>query len=114
VKRSLRDHDPVTSRRRGVTLVEMLVTLAVLLLMMTVIVQISIVSTSETALVMFTGLPGGVQVKYSASDTSPSGTLSVSAGASAASGSYPVTVTVNSAEQTASTSFTLIVDAAKS
>ncbi|HXR40278.1 MAG TPA: hypothetical protein VN776_14355 [Terracidiphilus sp.] len=81
---------------------------------MTVIVQISIVSTSETALVMFTGLPGGVQVKYSASDTSPSGTLSVSAGASAAPGSYPVTVTVNSAEQTASTSFTLIVDAAKS
>lgn len=75
----------------------------------TVIVDISIVSTSETALVMFVGLPGGVVEKYSASDTSPSGTLSFTAGSSSAPGSYPVIVTVNSAGQTATTNFTLIV-----
>jgi hypothetical protein len=80
----------------------------------TVIVQISIVSTSETALVMFVGLPAGVEENYSASDTNPSGTLSFTASTTAATGSYPVTVTVNSAGQTASTSFTLVVDAAKS
>src|SRR5271157_5555105 len=40
VKPSLRDDARFATRRRGVTLVEMLVTLAVLLLMMTVIVQI--------------------------------------------------------------------------
>jgi len=40
VKRSLRDDVRFATRRRGVTLVEMLVTLAILLLMMTVIVQI--------------------------------------------------------------------------
>ena len=75
----------------------------------TVIVQISIVSTSETALVMFVGLPGGVVEKYSASDTSPSGSLSFTADSSSAAGSYPVMVTVSSAGQTATTSFTLTV-----
>ncbi|HKM55761.1 MAG TPA: type II secretion system protein, partial [Isosphaeraceae bacterium] len=40
MNRSLRDDVRFATRRRGVTLVEMLVTLAVLLLMMTVIVQI--------------------------------------------------------------------------
>ena len=40
MKRSLRDDVRFATRRRGVTLVEMLVTLAILLLMMTVIVQI--------------------------------------------------------------------------
>ena len=40
MNRSLRDEARFATRRRGVTLVEMLVTLAVLLLMMTVIVQI--------------------------------------------------------------------------
>ena len=40
VNRSLRDDVRFATRRRGVTLVEMLVTLAILLLMMTVIVQI--------------------------------------------------------------------------
>jgi hypothetical protein len=76
---------------------------------MSVIVEISIVSTSETALVMFVGLPGGVEEKYSASDTNPSGILTFTAGSSTAAGSYPVIVTVSSAGQTASTSFTLIV-----
>ena len=40
MKRSLRDDGRFAARRRGVTLVEMLVTLAVLLLMMIFIVQI--------------------------------------------------------------------------
>ena len=45
MKRSLRDDARFATRRRGVTLVEMLVTLAILLLMMTAIVQIFQVAT---------------------------------------------------------------------
>ena len=77
---------------------------------MPVIVQIAIQSTSETALVAFTGLPAGVEVKYSASDTSPSGILTFTAGATEQLGTFMPTVTVNSAGQTASTSFTLVVE----
>lgn len=76
-----------------------------------VIVQIKIDSTSETALVSATGLPGDVQEKYAASDTNPSGTLTFTAGASAPLGTYMPTVTANSAGQTASTMFTLVVEA---
>jgi len=79
-----------------------------------VIVQISIDSPSETALVAFVGLPGGVQEKYSASDTSPSGDLTFTGSAIASPGSYKVMVMVSSAGQTASTSFTLVVSAASS
>jgi hypothetical protein len=79
-----------------------------------VIVQIFIDSPSETALVGFVGLPGGVQEKYSASDTSPSGDLTFTGSDTASPGSYKVTVTVNSAGQTASTNFTLIVSASSS
>jgi hypothetical protein len=78
-----------------------------------VIVQINITSTSETALVAVTGLPGDVSVKYAASDTNPSGTLTFTAGASATVGTYTPKITVNSAKQTVSTTFTLVVDAAK-
>ena len=77
-----------------------------------VIVPINITSTSETALVMVIGLPGGVGEKYSASDTNPSGSLEFTANASATLGTYMPQVTVNSAGQTASTNFTLIVTAA--
>jgi hypothetical protein len=42
---------------------------------MQVTVPIQIASTSETALVMVGGLPSGVQERYAASDTNPSGTL---------------------------------------
>jgi hypothetical protein len=77
-------------------------------------VQINIVSTSETALVSVTGPPAGIQVKYAATDTNPSGTLTFSAGATAIAGTYPSTVTVYSAGQTASTSFTLVVSPASS
>jgi hypothetical protein len=77
-----------------------------------VIVQIFIDSTSETALVAFVGLPGGVQEKYSASDTNPSGTLTFTGSGAAMPGSYHVIVTASSAGQTASTSFTIIVSAA--
>lgn len=78
-----------------------------------VIVQIIITSTSETALVAVTGLPGDVAVKYAASDTNPSGTLTFTAGASATVGTYTPKITVNSANQTVSTTFTLVVEAAK-
>jgi hypothetical protein len=76
-----------------------------------VVVQIEIESTSETALVAVTGLPGGVKENYAASDTNPSGTLTFKASTSATLGTYSPKVTVNSAGQTASTTFTLVVDA---
>lgn len=79
---------------------------------MPVIVGITIDSTSETALVAVGELPGDVQEKYAASDTNPSGTLTFTAGASATPGTYMPIITVNSAEQTATTNFTLIVETA--
>ena len=75
----------------------------------TVIIPIQINSTSETAIVMVGGLPGGVSEKYSATDTSPSGTLAFVAGGSAMTGTFTPIVSVQSAGATASTSFTLIV-----
>jgi hypothetical protein len=79
-----------------------------------VIVQIFVDSPSETAIVSFVGLPGGVQVKYSASDTSPSGDLIFTGNNIALPGSYKVIVMANSAGESASTSFTLVVTAASS
>jgi hypothetical protein len=79
-----------------------------------VIVQIFIESPSETALVTFVGLPAGVEEKYAASDTSPSGDLTFTGSDTSSPGSYKVTVTVSSAGQTASTSFTLVVSASSS
>lgn len=75
-------------------------------------VHITIQSTSETALVNFTGLPAGVKVTYAASDTNPSGLLTFTAIASAPAGTFMPFVTVNSAGQTATARFTLIVSAA--
>ena len=72
-------------------------------------IQIYIKSTSETALVTFTGLPGGVQTTYAATDTNPSGSLTFMATAKAAAGTYMPIVNVNSAGQTATVKFTLIV-----
>lgn len=77
----------------------------------TVIVPIQIKSTSETALVAVSPLPAGVQEKYSFSDTNPSGTLAFSANSTTPAGTYMPIVTVMSANQSASTSFTLIVKA---
>ena len=75
-------------------------------------IQIFIMSTSETALVGFTGMPGGVQVTYAASDTNPSGQLTFMANASATAGTYMPIITVNSAGQAATVKFTLVVSAA--
>ena len=75
-------------------------------------VQITIGSTRETALVSFVGLPAGVKVTYAATDTNPSGLLTFTATAAAAAGTYRPMVTIDSAGQTASTGFTLIVSAA--
>jgi hypothetical protein len=77
------------------------------------IVLIDISSTSETALVSVTGLPGGVGEKYAASDTNPSGTLTFTAGSTASLGTYMPIVMVLSAGQMAETKFTLQVNAAK-
>ena len=75
-------------------------------------VQIIIKSTSETALVAIIGLPAGLQEKYAASDTNPSGILTFTASKTAPPGTYTPTVNVNSAGQMASVTFTLIVKAA--
>jgi hypothetical protein len=77
-------------------------------------VAISIKSTSETALVNLIGLPGGVQEMYAASDTNPSGSLTFTATKSAVAGTYMPIIVVNSAGQTASVKFTLVVGAATS
>jgi hypothetical protein len=74
-----------------------------------VIVQLFIDSPSETALVSFTGMPGGVEVSYQASDTSPSGTLTFIGSKNAPLGTYTPKVTAQSAGATATTTFTLVV-----
>ena len=76
-----------------------------------VVVPINITSTSETALVSVSGLPTGLQEKYAASDTNPSGSLAFTASAVTPAGTYTPKVTVQSAGQTASTDFTLVVSA---
>jgi len=76
-----------------------------------VIVPINITSASETALVAVSGLPSGLQEEYEASDTNPSGALKFTASAATPAGTYRPTVTVNSASQTASAKFTLVVTA---
>jgi hypothetical protein len=77
-------------------------------------VAISIKSPSETALVNLVGLPGGVQEMYAASDTNPSGSLTFTATMTAMAGTYMPTIVVNSAGQTASVKFTLVVGTATS
>ena len=77
---------------------------------MKVSVPIVIGSTSETALVSLLGLPAGVQVTYSSSDTNPSGSLTFSANSTAMTGSYMPTVVVMSAGNTASAAFALVVE----
>ncbi len=72
-------------------------------------VVIKIDSPSETAVVQVGGLPAGLTVKYSASDTNPSGILTFMATADATKGTFMPTVTVLSAGQTAATAFTLKV-----
>lgn len=74
-------------------------------------VQINIMSPSETALVILAGLPGGVEFSYSASDTNPSGLLTFTAKSKVVAGTYMPTITVNSAGQTATLTFTLVVPA---
>jgi hypothetical protein len=74
-------------------------------------VQIMIRSTSETALVGFVGLPGGVEAKYAASDTNPSGLLTFMATKKIAAGTYMPIIAVNSAGQSAMISFTMVVPA---
>ena len=74
-----------------------------------VTVSIIIMSSSETAVVTVNGLAAGVAVKYAASDTSPSGSLALTANATTAVGTYTPKVTVNSAAQIVTTTFTLVV-----
>jgi hypothetical protein len=75
-------------------------------------VVITIRSSSETALVSFIGLPGGVQEMYATTDTNPSGQLTFTATMGAVAGTYMPTIVVNSAGQTASLKFTMVVTSA--
>jgi hypothetical protein len=77
-----------------------------------VVVSINITSAAETAVVSVSGLPGGLRESYAASDTNPSGILTFAASASTPPGTYSPTVNVYSNGQFASTSFTLVVNAA--
>lgn len=76
---------------------------------MPAVAQILIQSTSETAIVSVNGLPAGMQWKYAASESSPSGTLTFTASDTTPAGTYMPIVTVNSAGQMASASLTLVV-----
>jgi hypothetical protein len=76
---------------------------------MPAVAQILIQSTSETALVSVNGLPAGIQWKYAASESAPSGTLTFTANDTTPAGTYMPIVTVNSAGQMASASLTLVV-----
>ena len=71
--------------------------------------QITIASTSETAVVSFSNLPALVQATYSATDTSPSGAIALSASSATPTGTYHPMVTVTSAGQSASTQFTIVI-----
>jgi hypothetical protein len=73
------------------------------------IVPIEITSISGTARVAVSSLPSGLQEKYAASDTNPSGSLAFTARTATAAGIHTPTATVKSAGQTASTNFTLVV-----
>jgi hypothetical protein len=75
-------------------------------------VVVSIMSTSETALVTVGGLPAGVRMTYAASDTNPSGLLTFTASVASPVGTYMPILTVNSAGQTATLTFSLKVVAA--
>jgi hypothetical protein len=75
-------------------------------------VVITIRSSSETALVSFIGLPGGVQEMYATTDTNPSGLLTFTATMGTVAGTYTPTIVVNSAGQTASLRFTMVVTSA--
>jgi len=72
-------------------------------------VVLTIRSSSETALVNFVGLPGGVEEMYATTDTNPSGLLTFTARMGAVAGTYMPTIIVNSAGQTASLRFTMVV-----
>lgn len=76
---------------------------------MEIIVPISIMSPSETAIVAVTGLPGGILQGYLPSDTNPSGILTFMGGSNTPIGTYMPTINVHSAGATASTQFTLVV-----
>jgi hypothetical protein len=78
---------------------------------MQVTVPIQIDSTSETAIVMVVGLPGGIEETYRASDTNPSGTLFFTGSPAAMVGTYMPTIEVSSAGAMATTQFQLVVTA---
>lgn len=72
-------------------------------------VVLTITSTSETARVNIGGLPAGVQYTYQPTDTNPSGLLTFTASKPTPVGSYMPIITVNSANQTVSLQFSLMV-----
>ena len=76
-----------------------------------VLVPITVVAPTETVTFLINGLPGGLTATYKESESNPSGLLTLIASTSTQAGTYMPQITVGSSGQTASTSFTLVVQA---
>jgi hypothetical protein len=74
-------------------------------------VPVMIVAPTETATFGISGLPAGVVQSYKESESNPSGLLTLTANASAQTGTFMPTITVGSSGQTASLVFKLVVAA---
>jgi hypothetical protein len=77
-----------------------------------VLVPITVVAPTETVTFSINGLPGGLTATYKESESNPSGLLTLIASTSTQVGTYMPQITVGSSGHTASTSFTLLVQAA--
>ncbi len=71
--------------------------------------SVTIVAPTESVTLSVTGLPAGVTQRYKASESNPSGQLTLSASAATPAGSYTPVVTINSSGHTATTTITLVV-----
>jgi hypothetical protein len=76
---------------------------------MAVGVPVTIMAPTETTTFSILGLPGGVTGTYQASESNPSGLLTLVANSSTKSGTYMPKITVGTSGQTASLIFTLII-----
>jgi hypothetical protein len=74
---------------------------------------ITIMAPTETTTFVVSGLPAGVNATYKPSESNPSGLMTLTANASATIGSTMPVITVGTKGETATTTFTLVVTAAK-
>jgi len=74
-------------------------------------VPIVVVAPTETVTFQIIGLPGGISANYKESESNPSGLLTLVASSATQAGTYMPQITVGSSGQTASTVFSLVVQA---